>query len=400
MADAVLTLNAGSSSIKFSLFEVHGEASPSLRMVSRGEIEGIGSAPHFVVRDLAGAILAERRWPDPNQAFASLLEAAIDWAEGHLGADRLIAVGHRVVHGGANHYWPERVTAALLDALDRLTPLAPLHEPHNIEPIRAIAASRPNLPQVACFDTAFHHTMPKVATRFALPREYEQAGVRRYGFHGLSYEYIASRLRDIAPDLAKGRVITAHLGNGASLCAMLDGRSIDTTMGFTALDGLVMGTRSGNLDPGVILYLEQERGLSAKQVETLLYEQSGLLGVSDGLASDMRTLLASDDPRAKEAVELFVYRIVREIGALTSSLGGLDGLVFTAGIGEHAPEIRERVCARLGWLAVALDAKANQRNAGLISTPDSGVAIRVIPTDEEAMIVRHTLGVAGNNALG
>lgn len=400
MADAVLTLNAGSSSIKFSLFEVDGKASPSLRMVSRGEIEGIGSAPHFVVRNLAGAILAERRWPDPNQAFASLLEAAIDWAEGHLGADRLIAVGHRVVHGGANHYWPERVTAALLDALDRLTPLAPLHEPHNIEPIRAIAASRPNLPQVACFDTAFHHTMPKVATRFALPREYEQAGVRRYGFHGLSYEYIASRLRDIAPDLAKGRVITAHLGNGASLCAMLDGRSIDTTMGFTALDGLVMGTRSGNLDPGVILYLEQERGLSAKQVETLLYEQSGLLGVSGGLASDMRTLLASDDPRAKEAVELFVYRIVREIGALTSSLGGLDGLVFTAGIGEHAPEIRERVCARLGWLAVALDAKANQRNAGLISTPDSGVAIRVIPTDEEAMIVRHTLGVAGNNALG
>ncbi len=399
MADAVLTLNAGSSSIKFSLFEVDGEASPSLRMVSRGEIEGIGSAPHFVVRDLAGAILAERRWPDPNQAFASLLEAAIDWAEGHLGADRLIAVGHRVVHGGANHYWPERVTAALLDALDRLTPLAPLHEPHNIEPIRAIAASRPNLPQVACFDTAFHHTMPKVATRFALPREYEQAGVRRYGFHGLSYEYIASRLRDIAPDLAKGRVITAHLGNGASLCAMLDGRSIDTTMGFTALDGLVMGTRSGNLDPGVILYLEQERGLSAKQVETLLYEQSGLLGVSDGLASDMRTLLASDDPRAKEAVELFVYRIVREIGALTSSLGGLDGLVFTAGIGEHAPEIRERVCARLGWLAVALDAKANQRNAGLISTPDSGVAIRVIPTDEEAMIVRHTLGVAVSTAI-
>ena len=266
----------------------------------------------------------------------------IGWAEGHLGADRLIAVGHRVVHGGPDHYRPERATAALLDALDRLTPLAPLHEPHNIAPIRAIAAARPNLLQVACFDTAFHHTMPKVATRFALPREYEQAGVRRYGFHGLSYEYIAGRLREIAPELAKGRVIAAHLGNGASLCAMLDGQSVDTTMGFTALDGLVMGTRSGNLDPGVILYLEQERGLSAKQVETLLYEQSGLLGVSGGLASDMRTLLASDDPHAKEAIELFVYRIAREIGALTSSLGGLDGLVFTAGIGEHAPEIREK----------------------------------------------------------
>ena len=398
MADAVLTLNAGSSSIKFSLFEVDGTPSRAPRLASRGEVEGIGSAPHFVVRDLAGAILAEQRWSDPDQAFASLLEAVIGWAEGHLGADRLIAVGHRVVHGGADHYRPERVTAALLDALDRLTALAPLHEPHNLAPIRAIAAARPNLSQVACFDTAFHHTMPKVATRFALPRDYERAGVRRYGFHGLSYEYIAGRLREIAPDLAKGRVIAAHLGNGASLCAMLDGRSVDTTMGFTALDGLVMGTRSGNLDPGVILYLEQECGLSAKQVETLLYEQSGLLGVSGGLASDMRTLLASDDPRAKEAIELFVYRIAREIGALTSSLGGLDGLVFTAGIGEHAPEIRTRVCARLGWLAVALDAEANRRNAALISTPDSGVVLHVIPTDEEAMIVRHTLDIAGGAA--
>ncbi len=400
MADAVLTLNAGSSSIKFSLFEVGGPASGVSKLVSRGEVEGIGSEPHFVVRDLAGAILAEQRWPDPKQAFASLLEAVISWAEGHLGANKLIAVGHRVVHGGADHYRPERVTAALLDALDRLTPLAPLHEPHNLAPIRAIAAARPNLPQVACFDTAFHHTMPKVATRFALPQEYERAGVRRYGFHGLSYEYIAGRLREIAPKLAKGRVIAAHLGNGASLCAMLAGQSVDTTMGFTALDGLVMGTRSGNLDPGVILYLEQERDLSAKQVETLLYEQSGLLGVSGGLASDMRTLLASDDPHAKEAIELFVYRIAREISALTSSLEGLDGLVFTAGIGEHAPEIRERVCARLGWLAIALDAEANRRNAALISTPDSGVAVHVIPTDEEAMIVHHTLDVTRRGAAG
>lgn len=400
MVDAVLTLNAGSSSIKFSLFEVDGTASRAPRLASHGEIEGIGSAPHFVVRDLSGAILAEQRWPDSHQAFPSLLEAVIGWAEGHLGADRLIAVGHRVVHGGPDHCRPERATAALLDALDRLTPLAPLHEPHNIAPIRAIAAARPNLLQVACFDTAFHHTMPKVATRFALPREYEQAGVRRYGFHGLSYEYIAGRLREIAPDLAKGRVIAAHLGNGASLCAMLDGQSVDTTMGFTALDGLVMGTRSGNLDPGVILYLEQERGLSAKQVETLLYEQSGLLGVSGGLASDMRTLLASDDPHAKEAIDLFVYRIAREIGALTSSLGGLDGLVFTAGIGQHAPEIRESVGARLGWLAVALDVEANRRNTALISTADSRVAVHVIPTDEEAMIVRHTLDVAGRGAVG
>jgi acetate kinase len=389
VADAVLTLNSGSSSIKFSLFEL--SKCDRLKLVAKGEIEGIGSAPHFFARDAAAAILAERRWPDPEQDFQSLLETVIGWAEGRLGADTLIAVGHRVVHGGPDHDRPERVTPELLAALDRLTPLAPLHEPHNIAPIRAIAAARPNLPQVACFDTAFHHTMPIVAARFALPREYEAAGVRRYGFHGLSYEYIARQLRDIAPALASGRVIAAHLGNGASLCAMRAGRSIDTTMGLTALDGLVMGTRCGNIDPGVILYLEEERGLAAKEVEDLLYLKSGLLGVSDGIASDMRTLLASRDPRAAEAIELFVYRIAREVGALTSSLGGLDGLVFTAGIGEHAPAIRAAVCARLAWLGVAVDPEANERNAALISTPASRIAVRVIPTDEEAMIAQHVL---------
>ena len=389
MTDAVLTLNAGSSSIKFSLFEVDG--SFSLRFVSRGEVEGIDSAPHFIVRDTADTVLAEQSWPDPHQSFQSLLEKVINWAETHLGGDRLMAVGHRVVHGGPDHYRSERVTPDLLTALDRLTPLAPLHEPHNIAPIRAIAVARPKLPQVACFDTAFHHTMPTVATRFALPRAYEHAGVRRYGFHGLSYEYIAGRLRDVAPELAKGRVIAAHLGNGASLCALRAGSSVDTTMGFTALDGLVMGTRSGNLDPGVILYLEEERGLTAKQVETLLYRQSGLLGVSGGIASDMRTLLASTDLHAKEAIELFVFRIAREIGALTSSLGGLDGLVFTAGIGEHAPAIREMVCARLGWLGVAFDREANRQNAALISTPQSRIAVRIVPTDEEVMLARHTV---------
>lgn len=394
MADAVLALNAGSSSIKFSLFEVGDGMSPP-RLTSRGEVEGIGSAPHLTVCDPAGTVVAEQRWRDPHPAFAVLLEAVVGRVEQHLGGDRLVAVGHRVVHGGSEHDRPERVTAALLDTLDGLAPLAPLHEPHNLAPMRAIAAARPTLPQVACFDTAFHHSMPQVATRFALPREYERAGVRRYGFHGLSYEYIAARLRDIAPDVAGGRVIAAHLGNGASLCAMRAGHSIDTTMGFTALDGLVMGTRCGSLDPGVILYLQQQHGLSAKQVESLLYQQSGLLAVSGGLASDMRTLLASDDPAADAAIELFVYRIAREIGALTSSLGGLDGLVFTAGIGEHAPEIRRRVCARLDWLSVALDEAANQRNAALVSTPQSGVAVRVIATDEEAMIVRHTLGVIG-----
>jgi acetate kinase len=365
-------------------------ASP--RQVSQGEVEGIGSAPHFTVRDKAGAIVAEQRWPDPRQTFESLLETVIGWTETHLGADRLVGVGHRVVHGGPDHHRPELATPDLLAALDRLTPLAPLHEPHSIAPIRAIAAARPALPQVACFDTAFHHTMPAVATRFALPREYEKAGVRRYGFHGLSYEYIAGRLREVSPDVANGRVIAAHLGNGASLCAMRDGRSIDTTMGLTALDGLVMGTRSGNLDPGVILYLEQERGLTTKQIETLLYQKSGLLGVSGGIASDMRTLLDSHAISAKEAVELFVYRITREIGALTASLGGLDGLVFSAGIGEHAPAIRDMVCARLGWLGVTLDRAANrQAKPALISAAGSRVEVRVIPTDEETMIARHTL---------
>jgi acetate kinase len=282
------------------------------------------------------------------------------------------------------------VTPALLDALDRLTPLAPLHQPHNIAPIRAIAAARPGLPQVVCFDTAFHHTMPEVATRFGVPRRYHDAGVRRYGFHGLSYEFIASRLRQLFPASAGGRVIVAHLGNGASLCALRNGISVDTTMGFTALDGLVMGTRCGSLDPGVILYLEEERGLSVKGVQDLLYASSGLLGVSGGIGSDMRTLLASSDPRAKEAVELFVYRIAREVGALTSSLSGLDGLVFTAGIGEHAPEIRAMVCSRLSWLGVALDGDANNRSALKISSEESSVAVHVVPTNEEEMIVRHT----------
>jgi acetate kinase len=386
MADAILALNAGSSSIKFSLFEIGGTS--RLTLTSRGELEQVGSGQHFVARNPTGGVLAEETWS--GQSFLPLVGKVIGWAEQQLGADRLIAVGHRVVHGGPDHDRPERVTPELLAELDKLTPLAPLHEPHNLAPIRAIAAARPDLPQVACFDTAFHHTMPAVARRFALPSAYEAEGVRRYGFHGLSYEYLSRRLRELAPELAKGRVIAAHLGNGASLCAMRDGRSIDTTMGFTALDGLVMGTRCGNLDPGVILYLEQQRGLTAKDVDDLLYRKSGLLGVS-GISSDMRTLLASDDAHAKEAIELFVFRIAREIGALTSSLGGLDAIVFSAGIGEHAPDIRAMVCARLGWLSVALDAAANNRNAAIISIASSRVAVRVIPTDEEAMIARHVL---------
>ena len=389
MADAILTLNAGSSSLKFALFETDGAG--GVAPVLRGEIEEIATQPHFTAKDADGTALADTRWMEAAGDFSTLFEKVIGWIESHVGNEKLIAVGHRVVHGGPDHARPERVTPELLSELDRLTPLAPLHQPQNLAPIRAIAAARPGLPQVVCFDTAFHHTMPAIASRFALPREYEAMGVRRYGFHGLSYEYIGYRLTDIAPDLATGRVIVAHLGNGASLCALQQGRSIDTTMGFSALDGLVMGTRPGTLDPGVILYLLQERGMIASEVEDLLYRRSGLLGVSGGIASDMRTLLASTDPRAAEAVELFAYRIAREAGALASSLGGLDGVVFTAGIGEHAPPVRAAVCASLKWLGVVLDQAANERGDAVISAPDSRIEVRVIATDEEKMIAQHTL---------
>ncbi|QAY95794.1 acetate kinase [Methylovirgula ligni] len=392
MADAVLTLNAGSSSIKFSLFRLAD--SENFELFAKGEIEEIESnAPHLFSVDAKGAPLSDRKW-DRAAGFDELLGALIERAETHLGQDKLFAIGHRVVHGGPKHYRPERVTPELLDELDKLTPLAPLHEPHSLAPIRAILAARPELPQVACFDTAFHHTVPMVAKRFALPPEYEAEGVRRYGFHGLSYEYIAGRISVLAPHLAAGRVIAAHLGNGASLCAMKAGRSVEMTTGFTALDGLVMGTRCGALDPGVILYMGQQRGLNPKQIEDILYRRSGLLGVS-GISSDMRTLEASDDPRAKEAIDLFVYRIVREIGALTSSLGGLDGLIFTAGIGEHSPQIRARVCAGVEWLGVKLDLEANHRNAIHIGDKQSRVAVWAIPTDEEVMIARHTRDTVG-----
>jgi acetate kinase len=388
LTDAVLTINAGSSSIKVSLFEV---GRSGLQPVLSGAVDSLGSSPRFSARNPLGAVLADRSWTETDGSFQVLMKTLLDWIEDHLGSDALVAVGHRVVHGGPEHVRPERVTPALLEVLDRLVPLAPLHEPHNIAPMRALAATHPALPQVACFDTAFHSTMPAIATRFALPCGYESEGIRRYGFHGLSYEYIAGRLRDFEPALAGGRVIAAHLGNGASLCAMLDGRSIDTTMGFSALDGLVMGTRCGTLDAGVVLYLLQEKGLTVDDTVDLLYRRSGLLGVSGGIASDMRILLASEDPHASEAVDLFCYRIAREVGALTSVLGGLDGLIFTAGIGEHAPEVRAKVCARLGWLGLGLDAAANVRGDTTISASGSRIAVRVIPTDEEAMIARMTV---------
>ena len=384
---AILALNAGSSSLKFALFEIGA----SLDMTAKGEIENLDSAPHFVAHDPGGARLAES-WGSPC-SFAETLDGLFKFVDGHLGEASLCAVGHRVVHGGAAHGAPERVTPALLTALDALVPLDPLHLPHNIAPMRAVGASRPGLAQIACFDTAFHKSMPREAAHFALPRDVTQAGVRRYGFHGLSYEFIVERLRASHPALAKGRVVVAHLGAGASLCAIRNGASIATTMSFSPLDGLVMSTRCGALDPSVVLYLARA-GRSLDEIEDLLYRQSGLLGVS-GISGDMRTLIASQDAHAREALELFTYRAAIEISGLAGALGGLDCLVFTAGIGERAPRIRAEICARLGWLGVRLDLTANAANAERVSTPGSQIDVLVIATDEAAMIARHALSVIG-----
>jgi acetate kinase len=390
MAQAILTLNAGSSSIKFALF-APGAGEPAAMVA--GKIEGIGTSPHFVARDTAGKALAERRWRDGARlGHEDFLGILLGWVEEHLGGTELVGVGHRVVHGGDRLVAPTRVTPALMEALEALVPLAPLHQPHNLAAIKAVAATRPKLAQIACFDTAFHHDQPAVARRFAIPRALEAEGVLRYGFHGLSYEYIARCVARLDPTLARGRVIVAHLGNGASLCAMKAGRGIDTTMSFTALDGLVMSTRCGAIDPGVLLYLLRQKGMTPDALSDLLYDRSGLLGVS-GVSSDMRALLDSDDPHAAEAVDLFTYRIAREAGALAASLGGLDGVVFTAGIGENAPQVRRDVCQRMAWLGIALDEEANAANAPVISRSDSRVTVRVIPTDEERMIALHTLGV-------
>jgi len=391
MQGPILVVNAGSSSIKFSGYAATDEREPAL--LFKGQIEGIGVAPHLLAKDAKGATIAEKRWPkDAKADHEFLLDYLIRSMAAPFGGRAPLAVGHRVVHGGTFFPAATRIDDTVLAALQSLCPLAPLHQPHHLAAIRAIAAVLPSLPQVACFDTAFHHDEPPVAQRFALPRELHDAGVRRYGFHGLSYDYIASALRKRAPAVARGRVVAAHLGAGASLCAMRDGKSIDTTMGFTALDGLPMGTRCGALDPGVILYLLRERGMDADRIEDLLYHRSGLLGVS-ALSSDMRELLASRDPRAVEAVELFVYRIARDLGALVATLGGLDGLVFTAGIGEHAPEVRRRVCERSRWLGIVLDSEANARGDECISAPESRVAVFAIPTDEERTIVRQTIEV-------
>jgi len=386
MTAAILALNAGSSSVKFALYRMGDD---SLSLDWRGMIEGVGAAPRLIAREADGRITTERRWlPDEGLTHERLLGPLLALIDDRLGQDRLAAIGHRIVHGGMAYPAPTLIDATVLTALQRLVPLAPLHQPHNLNVVRAAQTLRPGAAQVACFDTAFHRGLEAVATRFAIPRAWHDRGVRRYGFHGLSYEFIAQRLRALDPALASGRCIVAHLGSGASLCALRDGRSLDTTMGFTTLDGLVMGARCGAIDPGVLLYLEQAAGLTPEAVTALLYEQSGLLGVS-GLSSDMRTLLASDHPWAREAIDLFVFRVAREAGALQASMGGLDGLVFTAGIGENAPTIRAEIAGRMAWTGLVLDPQANQRGAGRISSTASRIAAWVIPTDEEAMIARH-----------
>jgi acetate kinase len=391
VSDAILVLNAGSSSLKFTEFLVG--AGKALEAYASGNLEELYGRARFRARDANGAVVGEHEWSDdlPPQ-HAGALEFLFEWLRSFSGDSQLAAVGHRVVHGGTDYAAPVQIDATVLARLDELVPLAPLHQPHNLLPIRAIAERRPGLTQVACFDTAFHQTAPALSQAFALPLSITERGVRRYGFHGLSYEYIARMLPQQDPRAAAGKTVALHLGNGASMCAMSGGRSVATTMGFTALDGLPMGTRSGNLDPGVVLYLMQELGLGGRQIESLLYNDSGLLGVS-GVSSDMRELLESADPRAKFAIDLLVYRIGRELGSLAAALGGLDAIVFTAGIGERAVAIREAVCRQAAWLGVDFDPAANTRHGPRISTASSRVAAWAIPTNEELMIARHTLAL-------
>jgi acetate kinase len=390
MTDVILVINAGSSSIKFSAFEEEGSA---LELVVHGQLDGLyTSHARFEALDRHGEHHAKEWTAGTELDHRHGLEHIGAFLEEHREGHTLVAVGHRVVHGGQRFSGPVRLTPAVLDELDKLTPLAPLHQPHNLKSIRLFDQMQPDVPQVACFDTAFHRTQPDVAQAFALPAAVTDLGVRRYGFHGLSYEYIASVLPHVAPGAASGRTVVAHLGNGASMCALVAGTSVASTMGFTALDGLPMGTRCGNLDPGVVLYLMDERGMDARAVEDLLYRRSGLLGVS-GVSGDMRTLLESDDPRARFAIDLFVYRISRELGSLAAAMDGIDALVFTGGIGEHAAAVREAVVRRAKWLGVELDFAANLKGGPLVTTASSRIPVWVIPTNEELMIARHTRAV-------
>jgi acetate kinase len=397
MNDYAVVLNAGSSSLKFCVYvRPDGEA---WRLEARGQIEGIGTSPRFSAKDGAGQKLDERALDTSVSDGRAALDALAAWLRSKYGGSRVLGVGHRVVHGGATFGAPTIVTAAVMEELRTLVPLAPLHQPYNLAAIDAVSARLPGVPQVACFDTSFHRGQPAVASVVPLPRDVTRAGVQRYGFHGLSYEYIASVLPTVAPEIAGGRVIVAHLGSGASVCALKNGKSIDSSLGFTALDGLCMGTRPGALDPGVVLYLFQNLGLSTKEVETILYKKSGLLGIS-GISNDMRDLLGSSEPAARLAVDYFVYRAAKEIGALAAVLAGIDGLVFTAGIGENSPEIRSRICEASAWLGVVLDKDGNAKKGPRISTKSSAVSAWVIPTNEELMIARHTGQLLGLIAKG
>ena len=392
MTEVILALNAGSTSLKFSLFATTRETD-TLSLLYRGGVEDLSSEPHFLIYDAIGQRLGDEQLTTKAAiSHEEALNALLEWIEHHEAGLRLIAAGHRVVHGGTLFLAPVLVDAMVLTYLEQLVPLAPLHQPHNLTAIRSVAKIKPDMPQVACFDTAFHHTQPTVAQAFALPRDVTALGVKRYGFHGLSYEYIASVLPSYVGASAEGRVVVAHLGGGASMCALRGRRSVATSMGFTALDGLPMGTRCGALDPGVVLYLLSEQRMDLSAVTDLLYHRSGLLGVS-GESSEMRELLASRSPHAAEAIDLFVYRIRRELGSLVAVLGGLDVLVLTGGIGEHAVPIRARICQDAQWLGVRLDEEANRTGGPKINSEDSTVAVWVIPTDEDMMIARHTYDV-------
>jgi acetate kinase len=390
--DRILVVNAGSSSVKFQVFAVDGDGRPDRQI--KGQVDGIGSRPRLRATDAAGGKLADRVFPIENvQDIPAALQVAGDW----LRDDRRIAplaVGHRVVHGGPDYDLPVLVDHGVVTRLERYSALAPLHQPHNLAPIRTLLNNFPGLPQVACFDTAFHRAHDKLADHYAIPLRLHEEGVRRYGFHGLSYEYIAKKLPEVAPDIADGRVIVAHLGSGASMCALRGGRSIESTMGFTALDGLPMGTRPGQIDPGVILYLIAVKGMTTAEVQDLFYRDCGLKGLS-GISNDMRELESSSDPNAKFAIDYFVYRAALNVGMLAAALGGLDAFVFTAGIGENAEHIRSRIAERLGWLGIALDPTANARHAQLISRPGT-TPVYVLPTDEELMIAQHTLSLLRN----
>ncbi|WP_457580461.1 acetate/propionate family kinase [Ensifer canadensis] len=387
--DSLLVVNAGSSSLKFQIFAI---TDAGLERRVKGQIGGIGTRPRLQAKAADGVVLVDRSYePEVVGDLPSAISAARDWLL-TLEGFTLRAIGHRVVHGGPDYAAPVLIDAVVLDRLASYQDLAPLHQPNNLAPIRQAMAINPDVPQVACFDTAFHHGHPEAVNCYAMPRSFYDEGVRRYGFHGLSYEYVAERLRDVAPDAARGRVIVAHLGSGASMCALHNGHSAETTMGFTALDGLPMGTRPGQLDPGVVLHLILQRGMSAQAVSDLLYHEAGLKGLS-GVSNDMRDLLASDDPHAMLAIDHFIYRCGLNAGMLAAALGGIDAFVFTAGVGENSAPIRARITEGLAWLGAELDPAANDAGATLISTPASKVALYVVPTDEELMIARHTLAL-------